>query len=111
MEVEIYVHGRKVRVDLSRLDYFSLNILSRKLRYLLGQGDFLLACIMDTDLLFLEGELPRKPINILRRNGIHTVAQLLASSGSEIAAMDGVGKKTISEIRQFIREMGNIVIG
>lgn len=111
MEVEIYVEGKKVRVNLSRLDYYSLNILSRKLRYLLGEGDFVLWSIMDADLLFLEDALPRKPINILRRNGIRTVSELLACSDIEIASMEGVGKKTISEIREFIRKMGNMAIG
>lgn len=111
MEVEIYVEGQKARIDLARLDYASLYKLFRKLRYLLGEGDFVLSAILDEELIYLEDELPRKPINILLRNGISTVADLLAASDSELAAMDGLGRKSLSEIREFIRKMGNIVIG
>ncbi|MGJ1417605.1 DNA-directed RNA polymerase subunit alpha C-terminal domain-containing protein [Sphingobacterium multivorum] len=39
------------------------------------------------------------------------MADLLAASDSELAAMDGLGRKSLSEIREFIRKMGNIVIG
>lgn len=108
MEADVYLDGRKVRVDLSRMDYFSIYKLSMKLRYLLGEGDFVLSSIMDTELLILEDELPRKTVNILLRNGIITVADLLATSDSEIASMDGLGNKSLSEIREFIRKMGNV---
>lgn len=111
MEVEIYVEGQKARIDLARLDYASLNKLFRKLRYLLGEGDFVVSAILDEELIYLEDELPRKPVNILLRNGISTVADLLAASDSELAAMDGLGNKSLSEIREFIRKMGNMVIG
>lgn len=108
MEADVYLDGRKVKVDLSRMDYFSIYKLSMKLRYLLGEGDFVLSSIMDTELLILEDELPRKTVNILLRNGIITVADLLATSDSEIASMDGLGNKSLSEIREFIRKMGNV---
>jgi len=111
MEVEIFVEGRKVKVDLSRLDYASLYKLSEKLRHLLGDGDFVLSSIMGTELTYLEEELPRKPVNILRRNGIATVADLLATSECELAAMEGMGNKSLSEVREFIRKIGNVVTG
>lgn len=105
LEIDIILDGRKLRMDLGAMDYTSLYRLSMKLRCLMGDDEFVLSSIMDTDLRYLEEDLGKRVINTLYKNGVTTVADLLASSHKDLASMEGLGPKGLSGIGNFIKNV------
>lgn len=105
LEIDVILDGRKVRLDLGAMDYDSLYRLSMKLRSLLDDEEFVLSSIMDADLKYVDEELGKRVINILYRNGITTVASLLARSHKDLASIEGLGRKGLSDIGNFIRNV------
>ncbi len=111
LEIDIILGGRKLRLDLGAMDYTSLYSLSMKLRGLLDDDESVLSSIMDADLRYLEEELGKRVINIVYKNGITTVADLLASSHKDLASMEGLGPKKLSDIGNFIRNVNQKTSG
>lgn len=59
----------------------------------------------------LDGDIKRLPIttramNVLAENGVETVSQLARYSRQELAALEGMGKKSVDEIVMVLAEMG-----
>lgn len=105
LEIDLILDGRKLRLDLGAMDYASLYRLSTKLRSLLDDDEFVLSSIMDADLRYLDEELGKRVINILYKNRVTTVASLLARSHKDLASIEGLGRKGLSDIRNFIRNV------
>lgn len=105
-EIDIYLDGVKTRVDLRKMDYTSLRNLSLKLQRILGDNQFIHDMILESDLYHFRHELSGKTVSALHRYGIITVAQLMACSYDQLAIMDGLGHKSLSEIVCFIKEVG-----
>lgn len=105
LEIDVILDGRKMKLDLGAMDYASLFRLSMKLRSLLEDDEFVLSTIMDADLRSLDEELGKRVINILYRNRITTVASLLARSHKDLASIEGLGRKGLSDIGNFIRNV------
>jgi carbon monoxide dehydrogenase subunit G len=53
-----------------------------------------------------ELNLPLRAYNSLRREGVHTVADLVARTPSELLAIDNIGPASVEEIRQRLAERG-----
>lgn len=105
-EIDIYLDGVKTRLDLRKMDYASLRTLSQKLQRILGDNEHIHEMILESDLYYFRRELSGKTISTLHKYGIITVADLMASSYVDLAAMDGLGNKSLSEIVGFIKELG-----
>ncbi|WP_313419905.1 DNA-directed RNA polymerase subunit alpha C-terminal domain-containing protein [Sphingobacterium multivorum] len=111
LEIDVFISGKKTRFDLGTMDIDSLYRLSMKLRQLLRDNEFILSHIRDADLWELKGELGSRTINILYKNGISTVAGLLATSYNDIEMMEGMGRKSLGEIRILLTEIGKMEAG
>ncbi len=105
-EIDIYLDGVKSGVDLRKMDYTSLRNLSVKLQRILGDNEYIHEMILESDLYYFRHELSGKTVNVLHKQGITTVADLMACSYEHLAAMDGLGNKSLSEIVGFIKELG-----
>ncbi|WP_343319999.1 DNA-directed RNA polymerase subunit alpha C-terminal domain-containing protein [Sphingobacterium multivorum] len=106
LEIDIFINGKKQRIDLGSMDLDSLTRLSMKLRLLLQDNDFILSHIRGADLWELKGKLGNRTINILYKNGISTVAALSSSSFNELALFQRIGRKALAEIRILVAEIG-----
>ncbi len=111
LEIDIFICGKKTRFDLGAMDIDSLYRLSMKLRQLLRDNEFILCHIRDADLWELKAELGSRTINILYKNGISTVARLLATSYNDLEKMEGMGRKSLGEIKILLTEIGKMETG
>lgn len=103
LEIKIHINGKKMVLNLGAMDYSSLYELSAKLRLLLSDMEFTIMSLLVADLEFMEEKLPKRSINAIRRYGITTVADLLASSRNELMFIEGLGRKSLSEIEEFVK--------
>jgi carbon monoxide dehydrogenase subunit G len=60
----------------------------------------------DLDLPIEELELPLRAYNSLRREGVHTVADLVARTPQQLLAIDNIGPASVEEIRQRLADRG-----
>ena len=51
-------------------------------------------------------DLPPRAENVLLREGIHRITDLTAMTENEIAALDGIGKKSVADIKERLRANG-----
>ncbi|MDQ1148284.1 helix-hairpin-helix domain-containing protein [Sphingobacterium zeae] len=105
-EIDIYLDGVKTRLDLRKMDYISLRNLSMKLRRILGDNEYIHEVILESDLYYFRQEISAKTVGALQKHGIMTVAELMACSYEKLAAIDGLGNKSLSEIVYFIKQLG-----
>ncbi len=105
-EIDIYLDGVKTRIDLRKMDYTSLRNLSLKLQRILGDKGYIHEMILESDLYYFRQELSGKTVSTLHKHGIITVSQLMACSYEQLAVMDGLGNKSLSEITGFVKELG-----
>ncbi|HAE67308.1 MULTISPECIES: DNA-directed RNA polymerase subunit alpha C-terminal domain-containing protein [Sphingobacterium] len=62
--------------------------------------------ILESDLYYFWQEISSKTVGALQKHGIVTVAELMAFSYEKLAAIDGPGNKSLSEIVYFIKQLG-----
>ena len=105
-EIDIYLDGVKTRLDLRKMDYNSLRNLSMKLRRILGDNAYIHEMILESDLYYFRQEISAKTVGALQKQGIMTVAELMACSYEKLAEIDGLGNKSLSEIVYFIKQLG-----
>ncbi len=105
-EIDIYLDGVKTRLDLRKMDYNSLRNLSMKLRRILGDNGYIHEMILESDLYYFRQEISAKTVGALQKQGIMTVAELMACSYEKLAEIDGLGNKSLSEIVYFIKQLG-----
>ncbi|WP_313240257.1 DNA-directed RNA polymerase subunit alpha C-terminal domain-containing protein [Sphingobacterium multivorum] len=105
-EIDIYLDGVKTRLDLRKMDYTSLRTLSLKLQRILGDNVYIHDMVLENDLYYFRQELSGKTISTLHKLGIITVADLMACSYGDLAAIEGLENKSLSEIVGFIKELG-----
>ncbi|MGJ1536296.1 DNA-directed RNA polymerase subunit alpha C-terminal domain-containing protein [Sphingobacterium multivorum] len=105
-EIDIYLDGVKTRVDLRKMDYNSLRNLSMKLQRILGDNEYIHEMILESDLYYFRQEISAKAVGALRKHGIITVSELMACSYEQLAEMDALGQKSLSEIVYFIKQLG-----
>lgn len=51
-------------------------------------------------------DLPQRAETVLLRNDILQINQLTAMTPKEVAALDGIGKKTVADIKEALRQKG-----
>ncbi|WP_104384662.1 helix-hairpin-helix domain-containing protein [Sphingobacterium sp. HMA12] len=105
-EIDIYLDGVKARIDLRKMDYTSLRNLFMKLQRILGDNEYIHETILESDLFYFRQELSGKTVSAHHKQGIITVADLMNCSYEHLAAMDGLGNKSLSEIVSFIKDLG-----
>ncbi|WP_286767490.1 MULTISPECIES: helix-hairpin-helix domain-containing protein [Sphingobacterium] len=105
-EIDIYLEDVKTRLDLRKMDYNSLRNLSLKLQRILGDNQFIHELVLESDLFYFRQEISGKTVSALHKHGIITVAQLMDCSYGDLAGMDGLGQKSLSEISGFVKELG-----
>ncbi len=105
-EIDIYLEGVKTRINLRKMDYTSLRNLSLKLQRLLGDNRYIHELVLESDLFYFRQELSGKTVSALHKNGIITVADLMACSYGDLAAIGGLRNKSLSEISGFVKELG-----